>query len=45
MDKAASGSVMFHDDVSTSGYTVSNDRMFQKLEKIWKKAAVLSLRM
>jgi len=25
---------MFHDDVSTSGYTVSNDRVFQKLEML-----------
>jgi len=44
-DKTASGSVMFHDDVSIAGYTVSNNRMFQKLEKVWKKEAVLSLRM
>jgi len=26
---------MFHDDVSTSGYTVSNDRVFQKLEMLY----------
>jgi hypothetical protein len=42
-DKAALGSVMFHDDVIIAGYTGSNDRMFQKLEKVWKKVVVLLL--
>jgi hypothetical protein len=31
---------LFNDSVSTSGYTASNERMNNELERIWKEAVI-----